>query len=229
MTAVIIVGYGFRLPEFKSWMRLFVFHLALMPLEKAWPHLFFTHLDSLALIWQPVREKGNHEFKPTVSIYLILPLWVGSVTRSVFELSITDLISEFSFFKTGCLTKAKELILHYCLLIAGEIKNRFMPFTIALTRTETETPSSSIWPSFNNSIFFRDNRYARRASVLYTVDKLILYHALLAVESLVKFILKIFWYANQSKWCSGSTILMLVPLGSSVERLFGDPVQKQPM
>ena len=32
-------------PEFKTWTRLFAFHFALMPLGKAWIHLFFSQLE----------------------------------------------------------------------------------------------------------------------------------------------------------------------------------------
>ena len=32
-------------PEFKSWMSLFVFYFTLMPLEKAWIHMFLCNLE----------------------------------------------------------------------------------------------------------------------------------------------------------------------------------------
>ena len=56
-----------RLHEFKSWTRLIVFHIALIPLGKVWIQLFSLQLwvNSWAdLVKQLVKEKENSEFRP---------------------------------------------------------------------------------------------------------------------------------------------------------------------
>ena len=50
-----------------------------------------------------------------------------------FKQSKTGLNSDFSFFQTGCLTKAIELSLFNYLPIAEERKDGFIPFSEALT------------------------------------------------------------------------------------------------
>ena len=55
----------------------------------------------------------NHIYQPSAQ--------AGYDTRSIFKWSLTGLDSEFSFFKTSCLTKAEEPSLPYYLPIAGWI------------------------------------------------------------------------------------------------------------
>ena len=55
------------------------------------------------------------------------PAQEGCDTRPIFKLSLTGLNSEFSFSLTGCLTKAKDLILPYYLTMAGGRIVGFIP------------------------------------------------------------------------------------------------------
>ena len=47
---------------------------------------------------------------------------------------VDDLNSEFSSFKTGCLTKAKELNLSYYLPVAEMIRDKFKPAVLHLKK-----------------------------------------------------------------------------------------------
>ena len=60
----------FMVTEFKSWLRLFVFHIELIPLGKVWIQLFFLQswerscADWVLYVWQLAEEKEKSEFKP---------------------------------------------------------------------------------------------------------------------------------------------------------------------
>ena len=61
-----VIGFG---DEFKPWTKLFMFLLALLPLEKAWIHQFSPSIYgwivvSLVLVMQPIQEKEDSAFKP---------------------------------------------------------------------------------------------------------------------------------------------------------------------
>ena len=59
----------------------------------------------------------------------------GCDTESVFKRSLTGLISEYFFSKTGCPAKVKEPSLHHC-LPTDERRIGFMPFTKVLAPYE---------------------------------------------------------------------------------------------
>ena len=60
---------------------------------------------------------------------------------------------EFSFFRIGCHTKAKEPRLPHYLPIARRRTNGFMLFPRALAQREMETALSKIWSQVTHSIF----------------------------------------------------------------------------
>ena len=83
--------------------------------------------------------------------------------RSIFKRSTAGLISEFFFSKTGCLTKAKESILHYNLRTAGVGENRWIHAFLKGMRTK--------WNAFrliqdlnSDSFFDDDNAYTKHVS-----------------------------------------------------------------
>ena len=83
----------------------------------------------------------------------------GCGTRSVFKRIITDLSSEFSFSSTCCLTKDKELSLHYCLPIVGARIIGFIPFPRVLVQCEMQSALTRIWTRIALSISYDNNRY----------------------------------------------------------------------
>ena len=92
-------------------------------------------------------------------IYPTLLPQAGYDTRSIFQQSK----AEFSFSKTGCLTKIKGLSLPgYFLHSSG--KNRFMPFPMRLAQSEMQTASSRFWTCISNSISFDENCYVEHVS-----------------------------------------------------------------
>ena len=70
----------------------------------------------------------------------------GCDTRSIFKRSLTGLNSEFSFSKTSCLAKAKELSLSYYFPIAGGRTIGFIPFPRVLVLCEMQSVRSRICP-----------------------------------------------------------------------------------
>ena len=84
---------------------------------------------------------------------------LGCDTRSISKRSLTGLNSEFSFSKTGCLTKAKEPgLLDYLPIARGRIIG-FIPFPRVLVLCEMQSASSKIWTRFVVSISYDDNHY----------------------------------------------------------------------
>ena len=80
-------------------------------------------------------------------------------TRSVFKWSLTGLNSDFSFSKTGCLTKAKETSLLCYLLVAGGRIIWFILFLRALVLCEMQSVSSRVWARIAVSISYDDNHF----------------------------------------------------------------------
>ena len=68
----------------------------------------------------------------------------GYDTRPIFQQSLTDLNSEYSFPQTSCLTKDEEPSLSYYLPIAGGRIIGFIPFPRVLVLCEMKAVSSSI-------------------------------------------------------------------------------------
>ena len=92
-------------------------------------------------------------------------------SRSVFNQSKAILNSEFSFFWTGCLTKAKESSLPcYFLIASGRVTDEFMPLPKAFVQSETKTTLYWIRTWVPDSISYDSNH---RASV---INSLQLYH-----------------------------------------------------
>ena len=80
-------------------------------------------------------------------------------SRSIFKQSLTGLDSEFSFSKTGCLTKAEEPSLSYYLSIARGRIIGFIPFPRVLVLCEMQSVRSRIWTRIIVSISYDDNYY----------------------------------------------------------------------
>ena len=70
-----------------------------------------------------------------------------------FKQILIDLNSEFSFFKKGCHSKAKELCLSYYLPIAGGRIIGFTPFPMILALGEMQAVSFWIWIHVTGSIW----------------------------------------------------------------------------
>ena len=84
----------------------------------------------------PLSKETKQNLIGHVYIYPNTLLPAGYVTKSI----TAGWISVFSFSKTGCLTKAKEPILLYYLIITGrERTNGFIPFLRALAQSEMQT------------------------------------------------------------------------------------------
>ena len=64
-------------------------------------------------------------------------------TSSPEDQQCETLSHEFSFYKIGCLTKAKESNLPFYLTISGERRDGFMPF-LRVIASETDVASSRI-------------------------------------------------------------------------------------
>ena len=84
----------------------------------------------------------------------------GCDTVSIFKRSLTVLDSEFSFSKTGCLSKAEEPSFHYSLPTAAEGIG-FIPFPMLC---EMHSASSRIWTRVTVSISYGDNNYTTATS-----------------------------------------------------------------
>ena len=87
-------------------------------------------------------------------------------TRSVFKRSLTGLKSEFSFSKTSCNTKAKELSLPYYFPIAGGRIIGFIPFPRVLVLCEIQSVSFRIWTRVTVSISYDNNHYTTGTSMM---------------------------------------------------------------
>ena len=72
--------------------------------------------------------------------------------------------SEFSFYLTSCLTKAKEPIQSYDLPIAGGRIIGFIPFPRLLVLCEMQSVSSRIWTHVAVSSSYDDNHYTMGTS-----------------------------------------------------------------
>ena len=104
----------------------------------------------------------------TICIYLPTPLqMVGYVTRSVFKWSLTGLNSKFSYSETDCLTMVREPNLPNYLPIAGRKVTGFISFPSLLVLCEMQFASSRIWNVVALSIFYDDNYYTTRPSVIF--------------------------------------------------------------
>ena len=103
-------------------------------------------------------------------------LQTGCNTRSIFMCRKASLDSEFSFFQTSCLTKAKEPSLPKYLLIAVVKTNEFISFTKTLAQSEIQTASRRIWTWVTNSITYVDKHYAKHVySCIYNANSKTLY------------------------------------------------------
>ena len=121
-----------------------------------------SRLSSLLLVRQPVEEKENSDFNllyhlkiGLVSAFTNPSARTGSDTRSIFKRSLTGLNSEFSFSKTGCLTKTEEPSLPYYLSIAEGIIIGFILFPRVLELCEIQSASSRILNSCRRAHFLR--------------------------------------------------------------------------
>ena len=84
--------------------------------------------------------------------------------KAIFKRSKAGLNSSVSFSYTGCLTKAKKLILFYYLSIAFRKADSFIPFLTALAWSNTA--SFRVWTLPTDPISYDDNRYAKRCPLL---------------------------------------------------------------
>ena len=106
---------------------------------------------------------NNYEYNNQI-IFANPSAWAGYDTRSFFKQSLTGLNSEFSFFKTSCLTKAKEPSMSYYLPIAGGRIIGFIPFPRVLVLCEMQSVSSRIWTHVAVFISYDDNHYTTGTS-----------------------------------------------------------------
>ena len=91
----------------------------------------------------------------------------GYDTRSIFGRSLIGLISDYSFSKTSCLTKAEEPSLSYYLPIAGGRIIGFIPFPKVLVLCEIQSASSRIWTRVAVSIPYDDNHCTTGTSFFF--------------------------------------------------------------
>ena len=112
---------------------------------------------------------------PNIKIYIHIeplsylptpPLGQDMTQGQFFKQSLTGLISEFSFSKTSCLTKAEEPSLPYYLPIAGGRIIGFIPFPRVLVLCEMQSVSSRIWIRVTVSISCDNNHYTTGTSIL---------------------------------------------------------------
>ena len=93
-------------------------------------------------------------------MYLPTPPLGEDVTQSQFlRQFLIGLNSEFSFSKTGCLTKAEKPSLPNYLPLVGERIVGFIPFRRVLVLCEMQSTSSRIWTRVAVSISYDDNHY----------------------------------------------------------------------
>ena len=86
-----------------------------------------------------------------------------------FKWNLTDLNSNFSFFKTGCHTRVNLTRQSYSLPIAGEIIVGFIPKGINVI---WNAALSRIWTRFVMSITNDDNHYTMSISMFYVCSVL---------------------------------------------------------
>ena len=84
-----------------------------------------------------------------------------------FKRGLTGSNLEFSFFKTGCLTKAKEPSLLNYLPIAGGRIIGFIPFPRVLTLCEMQATSFRIWTRVTESLSYNGNHYTMGPSIIF--------------------------------------------------------------
>ena len=87
----------------------------------------------------------------------ILQPRAGFDTKLIFLRGVLLVWLQFSFSEISCQTKIKEFWLPDYLLILEVKKDWFMPFPMALARSETQTALSRIWSQVANSVSYDDN------------------------------------------------------------------------
>ena len=141
---------------YTTWFRLLLWHINDCWLFNAKSSLciFIKYMISFVCVLWPKYMICKHIF-----IYLHSPsAWEGWDTRSVFQQSLRDFSSEFSF-QTSCVMKAIEPSLPYILPIAREGIIGFMPFLRVLVQCEMQSVSFRIWTRVTVSISNDDNHY----------------------------------------------------------------------
>ena len=118
--------------------------------------ILYTEFHSIVFQWWITRECLSYLPNPSAR--------AGYDTRSIFKRCLTGLNSEFSFYKTSCLTKAEEPNLSYYLPIAGGRIIGFIPFPRVLVLCEMQSVSSRIWTRIVEFNSYDDNHYTYKCT-----------------------------------------------------------------
>ena len=140
-------------------------------------HLFLL-LNVTVFVWNSIHLMWVKLALHIYSYVEFLEVWCLKVVPS--HICVTGLNSEFSFSKTICYTKVKELSLSYLLLITEERIGGYIPFPRVLAWRETQTAFPRIWTKVTESISYNDYHYTLSISVmLQWWDMLMISHFLL--------------------------------------------------